>query len=69
LGADGGSLVVPLFSFNLGVELGQFAVAAVFLPILWQLRRWPAFAQHGSTAVSMVVVILGGYWLTAALGF
>ena len=40
VGANGSGLALPLFSFNLGVELGQLAIAAVVLPLLWPLRRW-----------------------------
>lgn len=63
VGANGGSVILPLFSFNLGVEMGQIAIAAAVLPILWQLRRarsltlpWPAFA-------SGVVALAGLTWL------
>jgi hypothetical protein len=63
LGAGGASMLMPLFSFNLGVELGQIAVAAVFLPILFQLRRRPGFVRYGLPATSAVVALLGAYWL------
>jgi len=63
LGANGAPLLVPLFSFNLGVELGQLGVAAVFVPVLWQLRKWGPFARHGTTVVSVIVALAGGYWL------
>jgi hydrogenase/urease accessory protein HupE len=63
MGIRGAALLVPLFSFNLGVELGQIAVAALFLPILFQLRHVPVFVRYGLPAASMVVTILGAYWL------
>jgi hydrogenase/urease accessory protein HupE len=63
LGANGTPLLVPLFSFNLGVELGQLAVAAVFVPVLWRLRKWPPFARHGTSVASLFVALAGGYWL------
>jgi hypothetical protein len=63
LGKDGTSLLVPLFSFNFGVELGQIAVAAVFLPVLWQLQKKPAFLRYGLPAISAGVALLGAYWL------
>lgn len=62
LGAGGASLAMPLFSFNLGVEIGQIAVAAVFLPLLLLLRRVPKFVRHGLPLASSVVAILGSYW-------
>jgi hydrogenase/urease accessory protein HupE len=63
LGAGGASLFVPLFSFNLGVEIGQLSVVAVGLPLLWLLRTRPVFARYGEAAISLVVLLLGSYWL------
>ena len=63
LGANGTPMLVPLFSFNLGVEAGQLAVAAVFVPLLWQLRKWPPFERRGATIVSGLVALAGAYWL------
>jgi hydrogenase/urease accessory protein HupE len=63
IGKNGSSLLVPLFSFNLGVELGQIAIAAVFLLIWFPLRRIPAFAKYGPIVVSAFVTIAGAYWL------
>jgi hydrogenase/urease accessory protein HupE len=67
LGAAGAPLVAPLFAFNLGVELGQVAVAAAILPVLWALRRVPAFARHGRPLISIVVAGIGVYWLVQRL--
>jgi len=67
LGSAGSSLLIPLFSFNLGVELGQLAVTAVFLPVLWTLRKRTAFARYGLPAISLVVALAGAYWLVARL--
>src|SRR5207302_473458 len=39
IGSGTGGIVLPLFSFNLGVELGQIMVAALALPIIWKLRE------------------------------
>jgi hydrogenase/urease accessory protein HupE len=52
----------PLVCFNLGVEIGQIAVAAVLLPLFWGLRRAPAFTKRGIPACSVCVVLVGGYW-------
>jgi hydrogenase/urease accessory protein HupE len=67
LGTSTSSLLVALFSFNLGVELGQLAVTALVLPVLWKLRDVPAFARYGRVAVSAVVALAGAYWLVQRL--
>jgi len=60
---DGSGLVLPLFSFNLGVELGQIVIAAVVLPLIWRLRRNEKFLRLGVPALSVVVALAGLYWL------
>ena len=69
LGSSGSALLVPLFSFNLGVELGQAAVAAVLLPLLWKLRDLPAFERYGRQAVSAAIALAGAYWFVTRLLF
>jgi hydrogenase/urease accessory protein HupE len=69
LGAHGTPLLLPLFSFNLGVEIGQLAVAAIFLPVLWQLRTLKMFERHGTMVVSIAVTVIGMYWLVQRLFF
>lgn len=67
LAERGAALAKPLLAFNLGVELGQLAVAAVFLPLLFLARRTPKFERYGTAAVSACVVALGGFWLVERL--
>lgn len=62
LGRDPGSLVMPLFSFNLGVELGQLTVAAICLPLWWKLRDLKPVERYGALTVSCVVALAGLYW-------
>jgi hydrogenase/urease accessory protein HupE len=57
-----GGIVLPLFSFNLGVELGQIMVAAAALPIIWKLRENPMFIARWAPACSAAVVLLGSFW-------
>lgn len=59
----GAAAVIPLLAFNGGVEVGQLAVAAVVLPLIWTLRKRPAFLRVGVPACSVLVVLAGGYWL------
>jgi len=63
IGAAAGGVAVPLLSFNLGVETGQLAIAAVVLPLLFALRRWPVFAKWGAPTGSVLVALLGLWWL------
>ena len=62
IGSGGGGIVLPLFSFNFGVELGQIMVAAVALPIIWKLRENPMFITRWAPACSAAVVLLGSFW-------
>jgi hypothetical protein len=65
LGVGGGAqgIAMPLFTFNLGVELGQIAIAAVVLPLVWQLRKHEGFRRRGVPALSALVALAGLYWL------
>ena len=53
-----GALLLALLAFNLGVELGQLAIVAVFLPLAFALR---------ATGFYRRAVLQGGSWLIAAL--
>jgi len=60
--AGGSGILVPLVAFNLGVELGQVAIAAAVLPLIWKLRAWPVFLRRWVPACSVVVALLGAIW-------
>ncbi len=62
IGSGTAGLLLPLFSFNLGVELGQIMVAAAALPIIWKLRENPMFIARWAPACSAAVVLLGSFW-------
>ena len=62
VGQGGQVLAMPQFTFNLGVELGQVTIAAIVLPIVWQLRKNEAFVRRGVPALSAVVALAGLYW-------
>jgi hydrogenase/urease accessory protein HupE len=62
IGSRTGGIVLPLFSFNLGVELGQIMVAAAALPVIWRLRENPMFIARWAPACSAAVVLLGSFW-------
>jgi hydrogenase/urease accessory protein HupE len=67
LGASGTSIVGPLIAFNLGVEIGQLAIAVPLLLLLWKLRTRPAFARQGAKTVSLIVAAVGFVWLAQRL--
>lgn len=62
LGAEGAPIALPLFAFNFGVEIGQLVLAALFLPLLWQARKYDVFRKFGLPAISIFVVSLGTFW-------
>ena len=63
VGAAGVGVAVPLVSFNLGVELGQLGIMLLVLPLIWELRSRPFFVMRCVPACSLLVALLGGYWL------
>jgi hydrogenase/urease accessory protein HupE len=63
VGSGAQGIGLPLFTFNLGVELGQIAIAAVLLPIVWQLRKREWFVRRGVAVLSILVTGAGLFWL------
>lgn len=64
-----GGVAMPLFSFNLGVELGQIAVAAIALPIIWQLRKREFVLKGAVPACSAAVALMGTFWFVQRVWF
>lgn len=60
--SDGG-IVLPLFSFNLGVELGQITVASLILPLIWWLYKSPVLARKLAPVGSVIAGLAGVFWL------
>lgn len=58
LGLPQDALAIALLGFNLGVEVGQLAIVAAFLPLAYALRRTLFYRR---------VVLLGGSLVIAAL--
>jgi hydrogenase/urease accessory protein HupE len=67
LDASGAGIVLPLVSFNGGVELGQLLVAALVLPLMWRLAARPPFAHRLVPVGSAVVILAGSFWLVQRL--
>lgn len=62
VGRGGQGITMPLFTFNLGVEIGQIVIAAIVLPVVWQLRKNELFLRRGVPALSAIVTTAGLYW-------
>ena len=63
LGLPQGALVLALVGFNVGVEIGQLAIVAVFLPLAFAMRK-TRFYQFGVLKVgSLIVAALATWWL------
>jgi hydrogenase/urease accessory protein HupE len=57
------ALGISLFSFNLGVEIGQAVLVVIVASLLAFVRaRSPERARQLVTAASVVVVVAGAYW-------
>jgi hydrogenase/urease accessory protein HupE len=56
------NIVLKLFSFNVGVEIGQILVAAVAIPLFWQIKQVPQVGPRWAPACSVFVVAVGGWW-------
>jgi hypothetical protein len=58
----GSYLVLSLFSFNVGIELGQMLVLALVLPVLMVCRR---FAPERALVVTLSTIgaLIGSYWM------
>lgn len=56
-------ILAPLLSFNLGIETGQIAVAIIVLPIIWRLNNQSAIADKFLKGCSLLVSLMGAYWL------
>ncbi len=63
LGLPTGSLALSLAGFNLGVELGQLAIVAAFLPIAFALRATWSYRRVVLDGGSLAIVAIAGVWL------
>jgi hypothetical protein len=69
LGLPQGALALSLLGFNVGVELGQLAIVAVFLPLAYALRRtrfyrWAVFAAGSA----LIAAVSAGWFVDRAFG-
>ncbi len=62
LGLPQGALALALVGFNVGVELGQLAIVAVFLPLAFVLRRSWFYRRLVLIGGSLVIAVLAAVW-------
>jgi hypothetical protein len=54
---------LAVFGFNVGVELGQLAVVAPLLPLLYAASRRRAYARFGLGAGSLAIAWIAALWI------
>jgi hypothetical protein len=62
LGLPQGALALALLGFNLGVEGGQLAIVAAFLPLAYALRSSWFYRRAVLTGGSLMIAGLAGVW-------
>ena len=55
-GLAGGSLVMALIGFNVGVEIGQLAIVSLFVPLAYHFRQTTAYRTFALRGGSVVVI-------------
>ncbi|VXC59837.1 HupE/UreJ family protein [Massilia sp. 9I] len=63
LGLPQGALLLSLVGFNVGVEIGQLAIVAVFLPLAWWLRKGLFYRRVLMLGGSAAIALVAAVWL------
>jgi hypothetical protein len=63
LGLQSGQLAVTLFGFNLGVEIGQLAIVALFFPVAYGLRSLLLYKQLILQFGSVAIMAVASTWM------
>lgn len=63
LGLHTGQLAATLFGFNLGVEIGQLAIVAVFFPLAYSLRELLFYKRVVLQFGSASIVVIASTWM------
>jgi hypothetical protein len=67
LGLHGTNLVLSLVGFNCGVEIGQMAIVALVLPLIFLLRHTGLYRRTFMPAGAAAIVLLASWWLLARM--
>jgi hypothetical protein len=59
----GTHLLVSLFAFNIGIEIGQLLVLSVMLPALLLVQRYVLAGRVGTIILSALVAHTGWHWM------
>jgi hypothetical protein len=62
-GLTGLALLPALFGFNLGVELGQLAIVALFVPLAFAARKTSGYRSFALFGGSLAVLAISLFWL------
>jgi hypothetical protein len=62
LGLPQDTLVLALVGFNLGVEVGQLSIVALFLPLAFLLRRTAFYRRLIFVGGSVLIAVVAGIW-------
>jgi hypothetical protein len=63
MGVLGERLALPLFAFNLGVEIGQVVIVAFIFPILFLLRRPSVYRRFLMPAGAVFLILVSAAWV------
>jgi hypothetical protein len=63
VGLAGGALLGPLVGFNLGVEIGQLGIVALFVPLAWLWRPTTAYRRVALVGGSGAMALMALVWL------
>lgn len=63
LGLPRSSLLLTLFGFNLGVEIGQIAIVAAFLPLAFAARKTLLYRRFVLVGGSTLIALVASVWL------
>ncbi len=63
LGLPQSTLLLALVGFNVGVEIGQLTIVAVFLPLAFLLRKTWFYQRAILRGGSMIIVLIAAIWL------
>jgi len=60
----GSHLLLALFAFNIGIEIGQLIALGFMLPLLWLVMRYMLKGPIGSIILAALFAHVGWHWMT-----